>query len=86
MGGNINTFKGKFQEYKDKLTKTIGLYRDAYGNMLDLSYEFTHNTIEEYNDHLETIKNEFLVAYNCNIIDYPKTLECFEAASRQMYT
>ena len=67
-----------FKNTKDKLTKTIGLYRDAYGNMLDLSYEFTHNTIEEYNDHLETIKNEFLVSYNCNIIDYPKTLECFE--------
>ena len=67
-----------FKNTKDKLTKTIGLYRDAYGTMLDLSYEFTLNTIEEYNNHLETIKNEFLDSYNCIIIEYPRTLECFE--------
>ena len=67
-----------FKNTKDKLTKTIGLYRDAYGNNLDLSYEFKHNTIEEYNSHLEIIKDEFLASYNCKIIDYPRTLKCFE--------
>ena len=63
---------------KDKFSKYIEAFNKAYGDTLDLSYEFKHNSIEQYNEYLEVIKGEFLSANNCNIIDYPKNVECFE--------
>lgn len=62
----------------DKLGKYIEAFKKAFGDTLDLSCEFKHVSAEQYNDYLETIKEEFLSANNCNIIDYPRDIECFE--------
>ena len=62
----------------DKFGKYIDAFKKAFGDTLDFSCEFKYISAEQYNAYLETIKEEFLIANNCNIIDYPRDLECFE--------
>ena len=70
--------KENYKVSKDKFARFIEAFNKAYGDTLDISYDFKNNSFEEYNNYLETIKNEFLTANNCKLIDFPRDVECFE--------
>ena len=72
MVENFHTNKEHFSKHKEA-------YQKSYGDIFNLSYEFRCETKEDYSSYLGNIIEDFLDAYGCNILYYPKEIDFFES-------
>jgi len=53
-------------------------YKKAFGETFELSYKFSHESIDKYKEYLDRLQNDFLERTKCEIINYPKDVNVFE--------
>lgn len=72
-----------FEKGKQEFECHYDNYKKAYGDILSVGWEFSCQTLADYVNFADTIMDEFLIANNCVILDYPQEISFIEDLIQQ---
>lgn len=66
-----------FKDHRKNFCDRIDEYKRSFGSILDVSYEFRKNTVDEFKEHVDCIYEGFIIANQCKIIEYVRDVDFF---------
>lgn len=67
-----------YQKHTVSFIEQLNDYKRVFGSILNVSYEFTKQNEAIFQEHIETLFDEFIIRNSCRIVNYDRNIDLFE--------